>query len=107
MLLKDTEIISDYELKSFTTLKVGGAAKAACLPVSVGDMIEAIKSTDQKGEKYTIIGAGSNLLISSQGVEGVTILNRNLKDVIQIDDNRIYALCGAKSSAFSKVAYDG
>ncbi|MCR4880355.1 MAG: UDP-N-acetylmuramate dehydrogenase [bacterium] len=106
MLANHSEIISDYELKPYTTLKVGGNAQKAYLPVSVGSMIDAIKSADKNGEEYTIIGAGSNLLISSQGVEGATILTKNLKDVIQIEDNKIYALCGAKSSAFSKAAYD-
>lgn len=106
MLANESETILNYELKQYTALKIGGNAQEAYLPVSVGDMIEAIKKAERRNLDYTVIGAGSNLLISSLGVDGVVVLNKNLKDVIQIDDNRIYALCGAKSSVFSKVAYE-
>ncbi len=97
---------NDYDLKSCTTLKVGGYAKTAVLPVSVGDMICAIEDAAREGKEYAIIGAGSNLLISSQGISGVAIMTRTLRDVIKIEDDKIYAMCGAKASSFAKAAYD-
>ena len=106
MLTTQALIEKDYSLKPLTTLKIGGNAENACSPTSVGNLIDAVKSAIKNGVEYTIIGAGSNLLISSQGVSGLTILTKSLKDVIQIDDEKIYALCGAKSSSFSKVAYE-
>ncbi len=106
MVVSHTVIEKDYDLMNSTTLKVGGSAKTAVFPVSVGDMVQTIRDVTGRGEEYSIIGAGSNLLISSQGINGVAILTRTLKDVIQIEDDKIYALCGAKSSAFSKAAYD-
>lgn len=107
MLALQSFLETDYELKQFTTLKIGGKAQNACSPLSLGNMIDDIKSAIKNHVEYSIIGAGSNLLISSQGVDGLVVLTKNLKDVIQIDENRIYALCGAKSSAFSKAAYEG
>lgn len=98
--------ISDFDLKPFTTLKIGGLAQVAYSPTSVGDMIECIKFHHKKNEPINVIGAGSNLLVSSHGVEGGVVLTHKLRDVIQIDDDKIYALCGAKASAFSKVAYE-
>ena len=98
--------ISDFDLKPFTTLKIGGLAEVAYSPRSVGDMLECIKLHHKKGESINIIGAGSNLLISSKGVEGGVVLTHKLRDVIQIEDDKIYALCGAKASSFAKVAYE-
>ena len=106
MLATKTLIEKNYDLKQCTTLKVGGCAQTAVLPITVGDMIQAIQDAVIAKEEYSIIGAGSNLLVSSQGIDGITILTRTLKDVIQIEDDKIYAMCGAKSSAFAKAAYD-
>ena len=96
----------NYELKQYTTLKIGGCVETAVMPISVGDMVQTIKDTISQKTEYTIIGAGSNLLVSSQGVDGVSILTRPLKDVIRIEDNKIYAMCGAKASALAKAAYE-
>ncbi len=98
--------ISDYDLKDDTTLKIGGLAELAYLPKSVGDMIESIKYHSKNNSPYNVVGVGSNLLVASAGVKGGVILTKKLKDVIRIDDNRIYALCGAKSSAFARCAYE-
>ena len=106
MVLSHTIVEKNYDLKQCTTLRVGGYARNAVLPVSVGDMVQILKEVIRNNEEYSIIGAGSNLLVSSQGISGVAILTKTLKDIIQIEDDKIYALCGAKSSAFAKAAYD-
>ena len=106
MVVNQTIIEKNYELKQYTTLKIGGCADTVVMPISLGDIVQTIKDAILSGTEYAIIGAGSNLLISSQGAGGVSILTKTLKDVIRIEDNKIYALCGAKSSAFAKAAYD-
>ena len=53
--------IANYDLKQFTTLKIGGLAEIAYSPQSVGDMIECITYHHRKGENINVIGAGSNL----------------------------------------------
>ena len=98
--------ISNYDIKQNTTLKIGGNALLAYLPVTVGDMVDCVEHHTKQNNEINIIGAGSNLLVASKGIDGVTILTKNLKDVIQIEDDKIYALCGAKSSAFAKIAFE-
>ena len=98
--------IGNFELKQFTTLKIGGEAEVAYSPMSVGEMIDCIEYHHKRGEEINVVGAGSNLLISSAGVDGGVVLTHKLREVLHIDDNRIYALCGAKASAFAKVAYE-
>ena len=106
MMVSQFDNLVDYELNSCTTLKIGGKAEVAYAPLTVGDFVECVKLHAGNGDNINFIGAGSNLLIASEGVKGITFLTRNLKDIIAIDDNRIYSMCGVKSASFSKVAYE-
>ena len=64
MVVSQMETMTGYELKSFTTLKIGGNADIAYFPVTVGDMVDCIKKHALKNEKYTVIGAGSIVKLS-------------------------------------------
>ena len=100
------EILQNLDLKPYTTLKIGGKAQCAYLPSSAEEMADIILSLKNEENTYNLIGAGSNLLISSDGVSGVSILTKNMKTISQLDENTFYAECGVKSSAFSKAVYD-
>jgi len=102
----EPNIINNYELKQLTTLKIGGKAQNAIIPNTEDEFINALKFCNNNNIKFEIIGAGSNLLISSNGVDGVVIITKNLKDIKLLDNNTIVSLCGVKSSTFSRVAYD-
>jgi len=98
--------ITDLELKQYTTLKIGGNAKSAYAPATIEEFTEILKFHIENNKSYNIIGAGSNLLISSEGVDGSCILTKNLKEILPLENNQIYSQCGVKSSNFSKTAYD-
>ena len=100
------EILQNFDLKPYTTLKIGGLAKSAYFPSTTEEMADTIISLKNNENAYTLIGAGSNLLISSGGVSGASILTKNLKTITQLDENTFYAECGVKSSIFSKAVYD-
>ena len=65
----------------------GGEAEVAYSPMSVGEMIDCIEYHHKRGEEINVVGAGSNLLISSAGVDGGVVLTHKLRDVLHIDDN--------------------
>jgi len=100
------EILQNFDLKPYTTLKIGGSAQTAYLPSTIEEMADVVISHKNDENSYSLIGAGSNLLISSNGISGASVLTKNLKTVKQIDDNTFYAECGVKSSAFSKAVFD-
>ena len=106
MVVSQMEVVKNCDLKPFTTLKTGGNAEIAYFPSTVEELVDCIKTHAENNEPYTIIGAGSNLLVSANGVNGAVILTKNLKDVKQIEDNKLYAMCGVKSSSFAKTAYE-
>jgi UDP-N-acetylmuramate dehydrogenase len=75
----------DHSLANYTTWKVGGNAEIFC-DISDNDKIIAlIKNLVRNKLEYTIIGGGSNVLISDNGIKGLVIRNRCIK--IDIKDN--------------------
>ncbi len=91
----------NYPLKKHTTLKIGGNAFEAYIPDNVKEIHE-LKQTLQN-EKITVIGQGSNILVSSQGVKERVILTQNLKNHEFIDEVTIKAESGLKSASLAKI----
>ena len=98
---KHCKMQENCSLKNHTTLKIGGEAKQLYLPESVEEIYE-IKS-NACGQKLVVIGEGSNLLVSSQGVDDKVIITKNLKNYEFLDRQTVKVECGLKSSALAKI----
>jgi len=98
------KIFENYSLKEHTTLKIGGNAKIAYFPENVNEVCELKESFGK--EKFIIIGEGSNLLISSQGVEEKLIFTKNLNNIEFIDENIIVVESGTKSAVLAKAVLE-
>ncbi|MBI2338202.1 UDP-N-acetylmuramate dehydrogenase [Candidatus Daviesbacteria bacterium] len=64
-----------YSLSNITTLQIGGPAKKFVTVKTEKDLIEAIEYAVSQKIPYLIIGAGSNLLVSDEGVNSLVIKN--------------------------------
>ncbi len=93
--------LENYPLKEHTTLKIGGNAFEAYIPDSVKEVYEIKNSL--ACENLTIIGQGSNILVSSQGVQERVIFTRNLKNYEFPEQTIVKAECGLKSSNLAKI----
>ena len=60
-------------MKKHTTYGIGGPAELFVLPSNKEDLIEVVKLAKEHKEVVTIIGSGSNLLISDEGIKGVVV----------------------------------
>ena len=60
-------------LSRHTTWQIGGPADLFLIPVDKSDLENAVKFCNLENIPVTIIGGGSNLLISDQGVRGLVI----------------------------------
>ena len=94
-------MIQNYSLKEHTTLKIGGSAKTAYFPTSIEEIYDIKNNSDT--EKIIIIGEGSNLLVSSQGVKEKVVFTKNLKKYEFLDDETIKTECGLKSASLAKI----
>ncbi len=63
-------------LKSFTTLQIGGKAEYLLVCRKIDDFAEVSVLCQSLGINHTVLGSGSNVLPSENGVPGLTIINQ-------------------------------
>ncbi len=98
------EEVTNAPLYRFTTLKIGGEAGRLCNPSSIEETIELLDRLRKTGEPWHVIGGGSNLLVSSEGVEGTVIRTALITEIKQLDDTLIEAGAGARLPHLAKHA---
>ena len=74
----------DEPLSRHTTLKVGGPVEVYIVPDQKSDLIELVKWSRERHVPCRIIGAGSNLLVTDGGIDGILINLRRCLDRIDI-----------------------
>lgn len=93
-------------LADYTSWMIGGPADYFCLPTTVDELIEAVTWAKQKALPITLLGGGSNVLVSDQGVEGLVICLRKFTGTEQMmtaTDLKITALAGTGKSDLLKI----
>ncbi len=91
--------LEDYELKKHTTFKIGGKAKRLFIPETTEELIEILHNACSP----VILGGCSNVLISSDGINGEVILTTELKR-FEILGRKISADCGVRVPVLSRAA---
>lgn len=87
-----------------TTFKIGGPCDVMVFPSTIDQISNAIRFFNEHQVAYMIIGNGSNLLISDQGLEKAIIkIGDNFADVKVIGET-VVAQAGALLSAVAKKA---
>ena len=81
-------------LKKHTTYGIGGPADLMIFPKSKQDLIKVIEIINDNKIQLTILGSGSNVLISDNGIRGAVISLKNSLKQIEVDENILYAECG-------------
>lgn len=66
-------------LAPLTTYRVGGCAEWLAIPRTVEDLHASLDWARQRGLPLTVLGAGSNLLVSDRGLPGLVICTRRLR----------------------------
>jgi len=81
------KVLVDEPLAKHTTIKIGGPADILLEPCDSESLSKAIKIIKQYGAKWTVIGRGSNLLVSDKGIDGVVIKLGIGIDHFELDDD--------------------
>jgi UDP-N-acetylenolpyruvoylglucosamine reductase len=80
-----------------TTLRVGGPADVYVEPASESDLALVLRLCAEHGEKFFVLGRGSNLLVRDGGIRGVVIcLAHPIFSAVEIVGERIRCGAGAK-----------
>lgn len=83
-------ILKNIALASHTTVKIGGPAEYFCQATTKNDLLGALQSPL---EPKTLLGNGSNVLISDSGIKGLVIKN-SLSEINYLDNNQVQVSSG-------------
>lgn len=89
------EYVKNEPMSRHTTFKIGGNADVLVKVKSIDELKKVLALTKESSVPYFVLGKGSNLLVSDNGIEGVVISLGGL-DGIEIDGNTV--ICGAGAS---------
>ena len=70
------DIQENVSLAKHTVFKIGGPARYFCVATSAYDLTEAVSWAKKNSLPFFILGAGSNVLVSDKGFNGLVIKNR-------------------------------
>ncbi len=99
-----TKVTENEPMKKHTTFRIGGPARYFAEPSSKNELAELIKAAKEEGIKPIIIGRGSNLLVSDDGLDTLVISLGERFSEIKVDGTEIYADAGASLSAIAQAA---
>ncbi len=80
-------------LATYTTLQVGGPADFFVDVLSVEDLRHVLAAARASGVPVTLLGGGSNVIVSDDGIRGVVVRLR-LTSISQPDEDRVRAEAG-------------
>ena len=79
--MNEKMLSENFNLSSYTTIKVGGVAEYFAEPKSIDEFSYVIKWANLNKQKCQIIGAGSNLLINNIFIKGLVICTKKMKSL--------------------------
>ena len=97
-------ILLDQPMSKYTSFRIGGPADVIFLPENAGEIIMAKAMAEESGVPVTVVGCGSNLLVSDDGIRGLVILLGKPFSAVEVQGNVIHAQAGARMSALANAA---
>jgi UDP-N-acetylmuramate dehydrogenase len=86
-------LLTDEPLRHHTTFRIGGPADAYVAPSTPDDLVAALRAAQEGGLPSFLLGGGSNLLVSDDGVRGLVV--RNAIEAVEFDGDVAHVGCGA------------
>lgn len=91
-------------LRDLTTFRIGGAAAVLVEPSCSHEVAQAVRICAEHAAPWRVLGLGSDLLISDEGVAGVVIrLAENLSGVV-VEGSRVRVEAGASNADVARAA---
>jgi len=91
--LKSVKKEENFSFSNHTTYGLGGTARSAYFPETEKEAVAVYKCLKKNGEKFVIIGKGSNLLVSDKDFDGSVISTKYLQGV-EFEGNCLKILSG-------------
>lgn len=99
------EAFKDEPMSRHTSFKIGGNADAYIKVKDISQLKTVMKECREADVDCFLIGNGSNILVSDEGIRGVVIkLGGEFKKISLLDDETIYCGAGASLASLCKFA---
>ena len=99
------EAYRNEPMSRHTSFKIGGEADTYIKVKNISQLKTLIKECREADVDYFLIGNGSNILVSDEGIKGVVIkLGGEFKNISLLDDETIYCGSGASLASLCKFA---
>lgn len=100
--LPDSRILFDEYMRDYTTFKIGGKADMLFIPADIASLQKFMMFIRPLQLPVTVLGRGSNMLVSDKGIRGVVILLADNLNKICADGEYLSAEAGVsmKNAAY-------
>ena len=93
-------ITLNESLAQFTTFRIGGVADYYVEPADADDALNIVRYLNKQGFPYYVMGNGSNVLISDEGIRGAVINTETSFNYLRLEGNKIVSGSGVKIAKF-------
>ena len=104
--IKKGMILRDEPMDLHTTFRIGGPAAVFVKPADREEVRWAVRCAKSQDVPFVVVGNGSNLLVSDQGIPGMVLHLGGYYSRIEVDDRTILAEAGASLSKTARAALD-
>jgi UDP-N-acetylmuramate dehydrogenase len=94
------ELQLNQPLSAYTWMKVGGPADYVVEPLDRDDLIRIVNYFRQQEYPFMILGRGSNILVSDQGIRGAVITLEKALSRVWVKEDIVIAESGVRLSKF-------
>lgn len=101
------EVKQNEAMKKHTSFKIGGEAQAMITATTNEGLIDILVKCKENDIPITVIGKGSNILVSDYGIEGIVIkLDGVFNKIKMLDDETISCGAGVSLAKLCTYAYE-
>lgn len=93
--IEKSKILYNEEMKKYTTFKIGGKAECLIKIDNIKDLKSILRFANENGVPLTVLGNGSNVLVSDKGIKGITIIIKIEKIDIKEKNEKVEITVGA------------
>lgn len=99
-------LLLDIPLARLTSARLGGKADLFVEALSVEELVQLVEICWQNDLPFTLLGGGSNVLVSDAGVRGLVILNKakNIQFLLAEQESTVWAESGANFGLVARQA---
>ena len=103
-ILTERQFKVNEPMNRHNTYGIGGPADVFVMPQTEDQLKQVLRRADELHIPVTVIGGGSNSLISDRGIRGITLCTARMKSSTVRKGNQIIVTGGAGTGAVSRFA---